>query len=226
MQSTLLLVAPALFAASIYMELGRIIHLVKGQKFALIRVNWMTKIFVAGDVLSFFMQAAGKSLSFRTGSINQKKLQTDNTVGAGILAQGSQDTGNNVIIGGLIVQILFFGFFVICSIIFQARITSHPTAESVADCVPWRKHLYALYATSILILIRSIFRVAEYVQGSDGYLLSTEVFIYVFDATLMFLVMLVFVIIHPSEINCLLGRGRKMTTKGGLKLNEVSSLPL
>ncbi|OJJ83949.1 RTA1 domain-containing protein [Aspergillus glaucus CBS 516.65] len=220
MQSTLLLIAPALFAASIYMELGRVIRLVKGQNFALIRVNWMTKIFVAGDVLSFLMQASGKSY------LSEQKSQADNTVGAGILAKGSQDIGNNVIIGGLIVQILFFGFFVICSIIFQARITSHPTAESVADCVPWKKHLYALYATSILILIRSIFRVAEYVQGSDGYLLSTEVFIYIFDSTLMFLVMLVFVIIHPSEINCLLGRGRKMTTKGGLKLNEVSSLPL
>ena len=59
MQSTLLLVAPALFAASIYMELGRIIHLVKGQKHSLIRVNWMTKTYVAGDVLSFLMQASG-----------------------------------------------------------------------------------------------------------------------------------------------------------------------
>lgn len=152
--------------------------------------------------------------------------ETLTILGAGILAKGSQDTGNNIIIGGLIVQIIFFSFFVICSIVFQARITSHPTAESVADCVPWRKHLYALYATSILILIRSIFRVAEYVQGNDGYLLSTEVFIYIFDATLMFLVMLVFIIIHPSEINCLLGRGRVMTTRGGLKLSEVSSLPL
>jgi RTA1 like protein. len=59
MQSTLLLIAPALFAASIYMELGRIIIMVKGEQFALIRVNWMTKIFVAGDVLSFLMQASG-----------------------------------------------------------------------------------------------------------------------------------------------------------------------
>ena len=62
MQSTLLLVAPALFAASIYMELGRIIHLVKGQKHALIRVSWMTKIFVTGDILSFLMQASGMFL--------------------------------------------------------------------------------------------------------------------------------------------------------------------
>lgn len=63
MQSTLLLIAPALFAASIYMELGRIIYLVKGQALSLIRVSWMTKIFVGGDVLSFLMQSSGKCLS-------------------------------------------------------------------------------------------------------------------------------------------------------------------
>lgn len=61
MQSTLLLVAPALFAASIYMELGRIIVLLHGEDLSIVRVNWLTKIFVAGDVLSFLMQASGKS---------------------------------------------------------------------------------------------------------------------------------------------------------------------
>lgn len=59
MQSVLLLVAPALFAASIYMYLGRLIVLVRGEKFSIIRVGWMTKIFVAGDVLSFLMQSSG-----------------------------------------------------------------------------------------------------------------------------------------------------------------------
>ena len=142
------------------------------------------------------------------------------------MVKGSESSGNNIVIGGLIVQIIFFGFFLISAVIFQRRIMTNPTPESVADYVPWPKHMYALYSTSILILIRSIFRVAEYVQGSDGVLLSTEAFIYVFDATLMFLVMAVFVVIHPSEVNCLLGRGRVMTTKGGLKVSEASSLPL
>lgn len=45
------------------MELGRIIVLVKGERFALIRVNWTTKTFVAGDVLSFLMQASGTFFS-------------------------------------------------------------------------------------------------------------------------------------------------------------------
>jgi hypothetical protein len=62
MQSLLLLVAPALFAASIYMELGYIILLVDGEKHSLVRKQWLTKIFVAGDVLAFFTQGAGKAL--------------------------------------------------------------------------------------------------------------------------------------------------------------------
>ena len=58
-----ILVAPALFAATIYMELGRIIMLCDGAHHSLVPLRWLTKIFVAGDVLSFVMQALGKLLS-------------------------------------------------------------------------------------------------------------------------------------------------------------------
>lgn len=61
MQSVLLLVAPALFAASIYMELGRIVLMVDGERSLFIRRTWLTKLFVAGDVLSFLMQSSGES---------------------------------------------------------------------------------------------------------------------------------------------------------------------
>lgn len=77
----------------------------------------------------------------------------------------STSTGQNVVIGGLIVQIVFFGFFLISAFIFQQRMGSHSGARAVADEYPWRKHMWALYSSSILILIRSIVRVVEYVQG-------------------------------------------------------------
>lgn len=64
MQELLLLLAPALFAASIYMVLGRIILLVDGEKSSVIRSKWLTKLFVAGDVLSFLVQSAGKTHPF------------------------------------------------------------------------------------------------------------------------------------------------------------------
>ncbi|OGE49975.1 hypothetical protein PENARI_c019G09408 [Penicillium arizonense] len=198
-QSTLLLIAPALFAASIYMELGRIVLMVKGEKLALVRVSWMTKIFVAGDVLSFLMQASG----------------------AGIMVTGSSSsssTGQNVIIGGLFVQIIFFGFFLISALVFQRRIRADSAASAVADQYPWRKHMWALHSSSILVLIRSVVRVVEYVQGTYGYVMGHEAFIYVFDGLLMFALMVIFVVVHPSEVNYLLGRGRAVVRMGGLKV--------
>ncbi|KAI9704146.1 MAG: hypothetical protein M1836_007007 [Candelina mexicana] len=101
-QSILLLVAPALFAASIYMELGRIIRLTDGEVHSLVRTKWLTTIFVSGDVFSFLMQSSG----------------------AGIMAKGNNDsmkTGEKIIIGGLLLQCIFFGFFVIVAILFHRK---------------------------------------------------------------------------------------------------------
>jgi hypothetical protein len=60
-QTLLLLVAPALFAASIYMILGRIIISTDAESLSMIKKRWLTKIFVTSDVISFFVQLGGKS---------------------------------------------------------------------------------------------------------------------------------------------------------------------
>lgn len=57
-----------------------------------------------------------------------------------------------------------------------------------------------LYVASVFILVRSIFRVVEYVGGRDGELQSKEVYFYVFDAALMFIVAILFNVHHPSRI--------------------------
>ena len=58
-QILLLLVAPALFAASIYMVLGRLIIFTQGEAMSPIRARWLTKIFVCGDIFSFLVQSGG-----------------------------------------------------------------------------------------------------------------------------------------------------------------------
>ena len=71
MQTLSILIAPAFFAASIYMILGRLIVLVDGESHSPIRVKWLTKIFVGGDVLSFLAQSAGTYFcSLITSTIN------------------------------------------------------------------------------------------------------------------------------------------------------------
>jgi hypothetical protein len=130
--------------------------------------------------------------------------------GAGLLASKDPDTinnGSNIVLGGLGIQVIFFGLFIIASITFEVRMARNPTGKS--HTAPWRKHMIMLYITSALILIRSVFRLIEYGQGFHGYLLSHEVYLYIFDALLMLATMLVMNWIHPSEVGALLrGRGK------------------
>jgi hypothetical protein len=55
-------------------------------------------------------------------------------------------------------------------------------------------------------MIRSVFRLAEYLQGNNGYLLHHEIYLYIFDAVLMFITMVTFNVVHPCEISQLLRR--------------------
>lgn len=181
MQAILILVAPALFAASIYMILGRLIRALHAEHLSMIPIKWVTKIFVTGDVIAFGLQAAGGG------------IQSGGTL-------EMYDLGEKIIIAGLFVQIAVFGFFVATSVLFHTRIFKTPTSKSASGRVAWQRHLYVLYTTSALILIRSIFRVVEYLQGNDGYLISHEVFIYVMDALLMAAVMVIFAIWYISDL--------------------------
>ena len=105
-----------------------------------------------------------------------------------------------MIVVGLFVQIVFFGFFIVISLVFHRRMLKTPL-HAVGDTqLPWTRYMKILYLASCLVMIRSIYRVAEYVQGSDGYLQSEESFVYIFDATLMFLTCVLFNIFHPSGI--------------------------
>jgi hypothetical protein len=109
------------------------------------------------------------------------------------------DIGSTTIITGLFVQLLFFGVFLVVAVHFHLRINRTPTARSRIG-IPWQKHLKVLYIAGLLIMVRSIFRAVEYIQGFDGYLLSHEAYLYVFDAVLMFGVMVLFNVVHPAEL--------------------------
>ena len=131
-------------------------------------------------------------------------------------------TGEKIIIGGLVVQLLFFGCFVITGVIFHLRMCRMPTTRTFSQSIPWECQLYALYGASMLILVRSIFRLIEYAQGNDGYLISHEVFLYIFDSVLMFLTMVWLAWIHPSEITALLAKGRGKAVRRAISVYSLA----
>lgn len=110
-----------------------------------------------------------------------------------------KNLGEHMIIVGLFVQILFFRFFIIVSVVFHRRMLATPMHQMVSTQVPWTKYMKVLYLASVLIMARSVYRVAEYVQGSDGTLQGTEAYLYVLDASLMFLCSLINCY-YPSRI--------------------------
>lgn len=63
-QTMLILVAPPLFAASIYMTLGRIVVKLGAEDKSIIPVRLLTKIFVVGDVVSFLLQCGGMTSGY------------------------------------------------------------------------------------------------------------------------------------------------------------------
>ncbi|PWY90415.1 RTA1 like protein [Aspergillus sclerotioniger CBS 115572] len=212
LQTLLILLAPTLYAASIYMVLGRIITFLHAQHLSVVPVKWMTKIFVSGDILSFILQGAG----------------------GGIMSGGfssSLKIGQWVIVAGLCVQLVFFGAFLIASLTFHFRIEQSPTVESEKNIErdermwprDWRGLLGACYLVSFLILVRSVYRLIEFAQGNSGYVISHEVFLYVFDAAMMFLVMLVMNLFHPSVVLRGDGHRRVESVELGLRVEEHDS---
>ncbi|KAA8576174.1 hypothetical protein EYC84_006329 [Monilinia fructicola] len=171
LQSFFTLVAPAMFAASIYMTLGRIMRYVNGEGHSPIRITWLTKIFVIGDILSFMVQGGSSGLMFNSSTMKM---------------------GEKIVLAGLFIQIISFGLFFITALVFERRMRKAPTPGSFTVEANWIHHLYVLYAMSVLIMIRSIFRVVEYAGGQTGYPLKHEWTLYIFDSVPMFIVTLIF----------------------------------
>ncbi|TXB99911.1 hypothetical protein FocTR4_00013571 [Fusarium oxysporum f. sp. cubense] len=104
-------------------------------------------------------------------------------------------TGENIIIAGLTVQVLFFGLFIAVTGLFHFRFARHSTSRPFN----WQRLLVVIYVASVLVLIRSLFRVIEYIQGHDGELQSKEVYILVLDPIPMAIASVGLNIFHPSK---------------------------
>ncbi|KAL2786277.1 RTA1 like protein-domain-containing protein [Aspergillus keveii] len=180
-QQVLILLGPALFAASIYMLLGRIIRVLNASSISPIRVNWLSKIFVSGDVISFMLQGGGGGILATAKTAHKSQM------------------GQAMILGGLLVQIIFFGLFIVTSIIFHRRMLKTPLHQ-MGTSIAWVKYLRILYFISALIMIRSIYRVAEYAEGMNGALAREEALIYILDALLMLICCAVLNVFHPSKV--------------------------
>lgn len=102
--------------------------------------TWVTRIFVTFDVLSFLTQSAGAAML--AGAKNDIK---------------KSNTGESIVIGGLILQLVAFGFFSAAAVRFHIKMMRWqrvPGSAAQLKNGQWKILLYCLYASCVLIMLR------------------------------------------------------------------------
>ena len=179
-QIMLILGSAPLLAATVYMTLGRLARNLDAAEYCLIRSTWVSKIYIIIDIASFGCQMAGSAAQ----------------------ASGEEGAKQGILIVkiGLGIQLAAFGLFLLMAVVLHIRLNHSPTGVSERPQVNWKKHMWALYAVSALIIVRSLFRLIEFAQGSKGKIMETEWMMYAFDASLLLASTVYFAVVHPGRL--------------------------
>ncbi|PYH73150.1 RTA1 domain-containing protein [Aspergillus vadensis CBS 113365] len=184
LQEMLILCAPPFIAATVYMILGRMIVAFAAEHHSVIRPKWLTKIFVLNDVICFLTQIGGAGVQV-TGDEHLMK------------------TGIKAVLAGLIFSLVIFLLFVWVAIVFHLRLSREPTwvvNENPWLMGGWKRYMWALYVACGALMLRNLVRTVQFGANETSPLNTQEVYIYVFDAALMFVSMAVLAVYHPGTM--------------------------
>ncbi|KAL8938788.1 MAG: hypothetical protein Q9216_003710 [Gyalolechia sp. 2 TL-2023] len=162
--------APVFLSAAIYTTLTSFIGAMSGENRAAARQlsplglskKTILGIFITCDVVATIVQVAGAAL-----------------IGVAESNRKSPDTANNILLGGLAFQVFAFLVFLVLLFIFlqNSRITRKVTeVDDAGKRNALRTYAFALVVSSLLVYLRTIFRLAETAQGVMGYASSHEPF--------------------------------------------------
>ncbi|CAG7564901.1 unnamed protein product [Fusarium equiseti] len=182
MTLTYTVLAPVLIAAGNYFLISRLILAVlppSRHRILKIPGRRLTPIFVGCDIVAFLIQGSGSGIA-----------SSDNWQGE------MERIGVKVLIAGLSFQLVAFTLF-LC--VFRRF---HVLANRMAvDTAPkgWEKVVLSVYISSILIMVRCLFRVIEFAGGRDSYALSHEWLFWIFESLPMVGAIGIFCIYHPGK---------------------------
>ena len=159
-QLVTLVISPVFISAANYVTLERI-QIAVGTELARLSSRWYISIFVVGDVVSLLIQAAGGGIS--------ATADTDDSI----------SNGSHISLAGVVIQVFVTVPFLILLLDFvhQHYRQYKQGGEAARDTqARWTKgaKLVALASiiSTVLVLIRCIYRIVEMAQGWDGWVRS------------------------------------------------------
>ncbi|KAK0383635.1 hypothetical protein NLU13_9546 [Sarocladium strictum] len=189
--------APVFLAAGIYTILSALIPRL-GRKYSFLPPKVILWFFITSDVIATITQVAGAAL-----------------IGVASSKRKDPTTANNILLGGLAYQVFSMGVYVILTVTFLFR---------ARDAI--RQSKLTLFAgvfafATILIYLRTCFRLAETAEGLNGELQTKEIYFACLEFAPVALAVLLFAGWHPGR--CVGARVRPRDTAADKERAHVPS---
>ncbi|KAI8995671.1 RTA1-domain-containing protein [Trametes punicea] len=194
-QISILVLAPTPFVAALFIGFGRISTRV-GAEYSRLSPKLYSRIFLTCDLVSLLIQGSGGSIAASaTSNPSEMKL------------------GSDIILGGLIVQIISMSVFCYFMAEYAYRLAVNrpfkkpdPSSYAEAALPPSRRTMdrsmklliVGICISTALLYIRSVYRIIEFSDGFNGSIAHTQVLFDVFDGTMVTLAMYALNFMHPG----------------------------
>ncbi|CAI7631712.1 unnamed protein product [Penicillium manginii] len=167
--------APVFLAAGIYTILSALIPRL-GSRYSFLSPKVILAFFITSDVISTVVQIAGAVL-----------------VGVKESRQEDPTVANHILLGGLAYQVFAMSIFVILMSTFQFR-ARHSIKQNGL-----RLFCLSFSVATIMVYLRTVFRLAETAEGLGGKLSTHEVYFACLEFAPIALVVLLLAIWHPGR---------------------------
>ncbi|SPO39944.1 uncharacterized protein PSFLO_05426 [Pseudozyma flocculosa] len=176
----ILVITPAFFAAIDFAILGKLTSIFP-SKYSIIKPSLIIPFFVTLDVASLAVQGGGSGVA--------AVAQIDGR---------DPNPGGNIVVVGLAIQLLGYALFNFLLASFCYRVSRDPPRDEAVWNARTRTFILATFVSSWLIFLRSVYRTVEMAVGWIGVISESEWTFYAFDAALVSLAVLVFVLYNPA----------------------------
>ncbi|OCL04568.1 RTA1-domain-containing protein [Glonium stellatum] len=187
-----LTIGPAFFSACIYLCLGRLITVISPENSRL-KPKTYTKVFVGCDLLALVLQAVGGAIA------STAKDHAGST------------TGTNVMVAGLASQVLSMLLFMILWADFGLRVrkarlagtlrhTQPPLYEPLRQSKTFSAFQWSLAIATVLIFVRSVYRVAELAEGFSGSIANEQAPFMIFEGPMIIIAVALLTWYHPGRV--------------------------
>jgi len=211
-QICLLIISPAFLSAGIYITLKHIV-INFGEEWSRLRPAWYTYIFITGDIISLVLQGSGGG-----------------TAATADPGSNLQDIGTNLMIAGVVFQVVilaFFGYFLV-----EYTIRTYRRRNNLSDhsMILFNKTSFRCFVAAIVIaylgiLIRCIYRIPELAGGWRSELMRNETDFIVLEGVMIVISTVVLTIFHPGYCFPALANtiGKKNKSLRGKSIDESSN---